>query len=73
MPVRIIHSAIPLADLQVIAAEQFGDMVKAVVDVGRRMMAIGGELHSDEESSRDVEDPELRERIRAIVKALIER
>jgi hypothetical protein len=26
-------------------------MVKAVVDVGRRVMAIGGELHSDEEAA----------------------
>ena len=25
-------------------------MVKAVVDVGRRIMAIGGELHADEEA-----------------------
>ncbi|MEO5903589.1 MAG: DUF5674 family protein [Gemmatimonadaceae bacterium] len=28
----------------------FGDMVKAVVDVRRNLMAIGGEVHSDEES-----------------------
>ncbi|MBI2616400.1 MAG: hypothetical protein HYW52_12125 [Gemmatimonadetes bacterium] len=26
-------------------------MVKAVVDVGRRVMALGGELHSDEEAA----------------------
>lgn len=25
----------------------FGDMVKAIVDVERRVMAIGGELHSE--------------------------
>ncbi len=31
------------------AAELFGDFVKAVVDVERGVMAIGGELHSDEE------------------------
>jgi hypothetical protein len=28
----------------------FGDLVKAVVDVERKIMAIGGELHSDEEA-----------------------
>lgn len=39
-----------MAELRALAAEQFGDMVKAVVDVRRRVMAIGGELHSDEES-----------------------
>jgi hypothetical protein len=32
------------------AAEQFGDFVKAVVDVRRGVMAIGGELHADEEA-----------------------
>ena len=32
------------------AAEQFGDFVKAVVDVQRGVMAIGGELHADEEA-----------------------
>ncbi|MBU0533520.1 MAG: hypothetical protein KJ887_01785 [Candidatus Omnitrophica bacterium] len=32
-----------------IAEEGFGDMVKAVVDIEKGIMAIGGELHSDEE------------------------
>lgn len=32
------------------AKQQFGDMVKAVVDVEQDIMAIGGELHSDEEA-----------------------
>jgi Protein of unknown function (DUF5674) len=31
-------------------AEQFGDFVKAVVDIERQVMAIGGELHADEEA-----------------------
>ena len=31
------------------AKELFGDMVKAVVDVRQEIMAIGGELHADEE------------------------
>lgn len=30
------------------AAERFGDMVKAVVDTNRRVLALGGDLHSDE-------------------------
>ena len=33
-----------------IAEDQFGDMVKAVVDVRREIMAFGGELHSDDEA-----------------------
>lgn len=33
------------------AAAGFGDMVKAVVDVDRGVMAIGAELHADEEAA----------------------
>jgi hypothetical protein len=39
-----------LDELQRIAEHQFGDFVKAVVDVRRGVMAIGGELHADEEA-----------------------
>ena len=39
-----------LADVRELAQARFGDMVKASVDVGRGVMAIGGELHSDEEA-----------------------
>ena len=46
----IVRDRISLADLNVMAKAQFGDMVKAVVDVERGVMAIGGELHSDEEA-----------------------
>ena len=38
------------AVLRDMAGLQFGDMVKAVVDVETGIMAIGGELHSDEEA-----------------------
>ena len=48
--VRIVREPISRADLARIAEEQFGDLVKAVVDVERGIMAIGGELHSDEEA-----------------------
>jgi hypothetical protein len=34
-----------------IAAQQFGDFVKAVVDVERSLMAIGGDMHADEEAA----------------------
>ena len=36
-------------ELAEIASAGFGDMVKAVVDVAQGIMAIGGELHADEE------------------------
>ncbi len=109
----IIREPITRSEIASVAHEQFGDMVKAVVDVAREMMAIGGELHSDEEAvllddgskqdqlwginlyphepesdwieydsminvrpsqgnrSRDVEDPDTKDSIRRVVKALI--
>ena len=51
MTLEILRHATSRARLLAIAAAQFGDMVKAVVDVERRVMAIGGELHSDEEAA----------------------
>jgi len=50
MPILIVSTAITLAELRRLAGEQFGDFVKAVVDLGRGVMAIGGELHADEEA-----------------------
>jgi hypothetical protein len=49
-PLRIVRQKISRSDLATIAGAQFGDMVKVVIDVARGVMAIGGELHSDEES-----------------------
>jgi len=49
-PPRIITKPLSRSELVSIASNQFGDMVKAVVDVRRRIMALGGELHSDEEA-----------------------
>lgn len=51
MTVRIVRDTISRAELATLAHEQFGDMVKAVVDIGRGVMAVGGELHSDEEAT----------------------
>ena len=50
MNIKIITKPIPKSDLAEIAKDQFGDWVKAVVDVKRRIMAIGGDLHADEET-----------------------
>ena len=47
---RLVRDRITRAELALLATASFGDMVKAVVDVERRIMAIGGELHSDEEA-----------------------
>ena len=50
MPIEIVTEPIAVDVLRRIAAPQFGDFVKAVVDVRRGIMAIGGELHADEEA-----------------------
>ena len=42
--------SITLAEIKEMAAAMFGDMVKAVVDVERRVMAVDAELHADEEA-----------------------
>lgn len=47
---RIVREAISFADVLDLADRSFGDMVKASVDIGRGVLAIGGELHSDEEA-----------------------
>lgn len=47
---RIIREPVTRAFLRELAAARFGDMVKGVVDVARGLMAVGGELHSDEEA-----------------------
>lgn len=50
MEIRIIKKPITRSEIKEIAARQFGNLVKAVVDTDLRIMAIAGELHADEES-----------------------
>ena len=111
--VLLLEQRIERADLARLVARHFGDMVKFVADVERGVIAIGGELHADEEAmlleagsqqqdlwganyypgrgreecieytalvnirpaqgnrTMEVQDPALRERIRAVAFALI--
>lgn len=48
--IRIIKEKIDLNELKAIAKEHFGDMVKAVVDLDIKIMAIGAGMHADEEA-----------------------
>ncbi len=48
--IKIIKEKISLDELKSVAKEWYGDMVKAVADVERGVIAVGGELHSDEEA-----------------------
>jgi hypothetical protein len=50
MNITIIRESVTRHELNEMAKQQFGDMVKAVVDVEQGVMAIGGELQSDEEA-----------------------
>ena len=46
---EIVRSKIGYEILKKAADEYYYDMVKAVVDVEREIMAIGGEMHADDE------------------------
>jgi Protein of unknown function (DUF5674) len=50
MPILVVNEPISVGDLLAIARGQFGDFVKAVVDVRQEVVAIGAELHADEEA-----------------------
>ena len=47
---KIITQQITLAELNQMAAAGFGDMVKAVVDIDKELLAVDAELHSDLEA-----------------------
>jgi hypothetical protein len=47
---KILTASITLAELKRMAEDSFGNMVKAVVDIERQIMAVDAELHSDEEA-----------------------
>ncbi len=50
MIMKIINAPINLEELSIMAENRFGNLVKAVVDIDKEIMAIDGELHADEES-----------------------
>jgi hypothetical protein len=47
---KIIKKPITVSELNKLAQERFGNLVKAVVDVKKEIMAVDGELHADEEA-----------------------
>lgn len=48
--IHIINKKISRQQLQRIAEKRYGDMAKAVVDIKKGIIAVGGELHADEEA-----------------------
>jgi hypothetical protein len=109
----LVSEPISIQQLREAGEELYGDMVKAVIDIEKEVMAVGAELHADEEAfliernsqqenlwginlytsraipemvefdsminirprqnnrSRGVEDPTMRERIIQIVRTLV--
>jgi hypothetical protein len=47
---EVIRESVPVSHLAELAESGFGNLVKAVVDVEKGIMAIGGEMHADEEA-----------------------
>jgi hypothetical protein len=47
---RILQAPISINELDQAAQKTFGNMVKAVVDIGRKLVAVDAELHSDLEA-----------------------
>ena len=47
---KVVKDRISIDELKELAREMFDNFVKAVVDVEKRVMSVGGELHSDEEA-----------------------
>ncbi len=47
---KIIANTLSLGELEAMAASRFGNLVKAVVDVEKEIIALDAELHSDLEA-----------------------
>jgi len=47
---KLVETGITMVELRSMAEARFGDLVKAVVDVRRGVMAVDADLHSDEEA-----------------------
>lgn len=45
----VIKEKFPISKIKEIAQNSFGNLIKAVVDVEKEILVIGGDLHSDEE------------------------
>lgn len=114
MIIKIIKEKITKDELKKLAEENFGEMIKAAVDIEKEIIALGGELHADANSlliekgsnqenlwginiypnkprdewlefsalinirplvgnrSMEIQDPEIKEKIKKIVDKLIE-
>lgn len=49
MGIEIVRQTISREQLDRIAKEYYGDLIKGVVDIKRKVVALGGEMHADSE------------------------
>jgi len=63
MGIRIIKDRISRKELQDLANERFGDLVKAAIDVQKNIIALGAELHADAETELIEKEGSKREDI----------
>lgn len=47
MEIRVIKEKITKQELESFAKNNYGDMIKAAIDIEKEIIALGGELHSD--------------------------
>ena len=50
MNIKIVTGRISRQEIKLLAQETYKEMVKAVVDIEKETLAVGGELHADAES-----------------------
>lgn len=50
METKIVKDGITMSELRKLARGQYGDVIKAVVDIDQGIMGVGGELHVDIQS-----------------------
>lgn len=55
--IKIISSPVSLSEIKTMAEKQFGPFVKAVVDIEKEVMAVGGDMNADEEAFLIVKIP----------------
>jgi len=70
---KIITDSISLDEIKQMAKQMFGNMVKVVVDIDKKIIAIDGELHADEEAlllenDSKQQNQEQKQRIEALEK-----
>lgn len=63
MTIRIVREKLSRKELQKIAEERFGDLVKAAVDIEQEIIALGPELHADAEAELIEKEGSRRENV----------